>query len=58
MIKFLELNNEEDFANFFPEKNKTQFSSSIYFDRNFNEYFNRKKYIKPSKKFIYYKDIE
>ena len=58
MIKFLELNNEEDFANFFPEKNKTQFSSSIDFDRNFNEYFNRKKYIKPSKKFIYYNDIE
>lgn len=57
-IKFLEYNNIIDFNNFFPKKNEIDFSSPLKFERNFNEYFNRKKLIKTTKKFIYYNDLE
>ena len=57
-IKFLEYNNEVEFNNFFQIKEKIKFSSPLEFERNFNEYFNRKKLIKISNEFIYYEDIE
>ena len=57
-IKFLEYNNEIEFNNFFQIKDKINFSSPLEFERNFNEYFNRKKLIKTTKEFIYYEDIE
>ena len=48
----------EDLNNFFPKTNNIlKFESALSFEKNFNVYFNKKKYIDSSKQFEYYYDI-
>ena len=53
----LEFKNEEEFRNYFPKEDTKKFSTPIKFERNFNEYYNRKNFIKTIKEFIYYDNI-
>ena len=53
----LEFENEEEFKNYFPQKNKKVFSSRVEFERNFNKYYNKYNHIKIDNPFIYYDDI-
>ena len=45
----LEFKNEEEFRNYFSKSDIKTFSSPIKFERNFNEYFNRKNFFKNYK---------
>ena len=54
----MEINNENEFNNFFPEKDKIEFKTPDDFEINFNEYFNKYNYIKRTGKFTYYNNIK
>ena len=53
----LELENEQEFKNYFPQKDKKEFSSHIEFERNFVDYYDKFNQIGRSP-FTYYDDIE